>query len=376
MNRAVVTALKWLASHQSENGRWDSYQYQKMCPDRLKSCRRIIEKGEGYDDVGITGLALLAFLGAGHTHLSSQKVTFHGETYNFGKVVKNGLSWLKNQQNEDGAFASGGRKPMYSHAIATLAYAEAYGLTGARPLRKYARKGLDYLENAQNQDGGWRYVSGSRKSDTSVTGWAVMAIQSARLAGMEVPEGVLKKANSFVCSVTDKSTYKTGYKSVKDIDKKVRVTGKNENYRNHPAMTSIGMITRIYTGEDPDVQALRKGLNHLMEDLPKWQEGAERNGRGNSIDYYYWYYGTLAVHLYAGLDSPNKNHMDKWEKWAHSVKKALLDHSNTANQGHQEGSWDPLGRWSYAGGRVYATALNALTLEVYYRYRNVFTGNR
>ena len=38
------------------------------------------------------------------------------------------------------------------------------------------------------------------------------------------------------------------------------------------------------------------------------------------------------------------------------------------------GSWDPVGCWTRKGGRVYATAINALTLEVYYRYANVFTG--
>ena len=36
------------------------------------------------------------------------------------------------------------------------------------------------------------------------------------------------------------------------------------------------------------------------------------------------------------------------------------------------GSWEPIDRWGGEGGRVYATAINALTLEVYYRYANVF----
>ncbi|RKY14224.1 MAG: hypothetical protein DRP82_04360, partial [Planctomycetota bacterium] len=36
--------------------------------------------------------------------------------------------------------------------------------------------------------------------------------------------------------------------------------------------------------------------------------------------------------------------------------------------GCADGSWDPVGKWGMVGGRVYSTALNALTLEIYYRY--------
>ena len=38
--------------------------------------------------------------------------------------------------------------------------------------------------------------------------------------------------------------------------------------------------------------------------------------------------------------------------------------------GCPRGSWDPDGRWGHEGGRIYATALAVLTLEVYYRYAN------
>ena len=36
------------------------------------------------------------------------------------------------------------------------------------------------------------------------------------------------------------------------------------------------------------------------------------------------------------------------------------------------GSWDPIGAWGGPGGRVYATAINVLSLEIYYRYARVF----
>lgn len=34
-------------------------------------------------------------------------------------------------------------------------------------------------------------------------------------------------------------------------------------------------------------------------------------------------------------------------------------------------SWEPVDRWGGEGGRVYATAINALTLETATRYRGV-----
>jgi hypothetical protein len=57
------------------------------------------------------------------------------------------------------------------------------------------------------------------------------------------------------------------------------------------------------------------------------------------------------------------------------MKNALVPNQKTAKDGCQKGSWDPAAsRWGLDGGRVWATAMNSLTLEVYYRYANVFGG--
>ena len=38
-----------------------------------------------------------------------------------------------------------------------------------------------------------------------------------------------------------------------------------------------------------------------------------------------------------------------------------------------DGSWNPAGAWATRGGRVYATAVGALCLEVYYRYLPLYS---
>jgi hypothetical protein len=54
--------------------------------------------------------------------------------------------------------------------------------------------------------------------------------------------------------------------------------------------------------------------------------------------------------------------------WNESMKAALIAHQRLEKDRDEFGSWDPIDPWSGEGGRVYATALNCLTMEVYYRY--------
>ncbi len=101
----------------------------------------------------------------------------------------------------------------------------------------------------------------------------------------------------------------------------------------------------------------------ILKDLPAWDAGRR------TIDFYYWYYASLALWQHDGPEGP------AWKAFNESMKTALVPFQE--RDGCRTGSWDPaVDRWGSVGGRVYATAINVLTLEVYYRYGKVFTGMR
>jgi hypothetical protein len=54
----------------------------------------------------------------------------------------------------------------------------------------------------------------------------------------------------------------------------------------------------------------------------------------------------------------------------------LLPLQDHADRACSNGGWITPDRWSYAGGPLYSTAINVLTLEVYFRYENAFGGGK
>jgi hypothetical protein len=348
---AVTLGLRWLARHQSPDGGWRGDGFASECGKVIAGqCG-----GPGYaeHDVGLTGLALLAFLGAGYTHLSRD--VLDGRTA--GAVVKNGLQWLAARQDREGCVGDrAGSKYMYGHALAALAFAEAYGMTESQRLREPAQKAIDFLVAAQNPYKGWRYTARCGDNDTSVTGWAVMALKSADLSGLAVPRGAYEGARAWLDEVTA-ADFDVGY-NAKDATGPVVVEGKNENYADHDALVAIAVMSRIFIGTNRSDPRLKGGAERLVRDLPAWD--------GARIDFYYWYYASLALFQYDGPKGP------MWSRWNEHMKNALVLHQQAAKDGCCRGSWEPVDRWGFEGGRVYATAINTLTLEVYYRYANVF----
>jgi hypothetical protein len=372
---AVEAGLRWLARHQDSDGSWAPEAFTANCQGGT-----VCAHGKGFGDdshrIGMTGLALLAFLGAGYDHGARLVFDdpFTHRKIRVGDVVRQGLIWLKDQQTEAGSIGEPTHyKWGYNHSIATLALCEAYGLSRAIQFRQPAQRAVNCLIAGQNAAPagtglwGWRYTPQSGDNDLSVTGWAVMALKSAELSGLTVAQDSLQGAFNFCEDVTDRTSGLAGYLTRADAGTQVKSRGKNDDFQNHQALAAVAMCIRTFLKHDINDPALEPAAKALARDLPAWDK------QRRSIDYYYWYYGSLALEQYDGPDSPRPGKGQLWKEWEAALKKALLDNQVNNPKLCSDGSWDGDDRWGVdGGGRVYATAINTLTFEVYYRYGNAF----
>ncbi|MEW6747430.1 MAG: hypothetical protein AB1486_32265 [Planctomycetota bacterium] len=345
--KAVDWGLDWLYRHQHEQGYWGADSFQDECKETVCS-----GTGNTTCDVGVTGLSLLAFLGAGNTV----------NTGKYKNTVKKGLRWLKDYQNieVDGLFGDrSGQYFMYNHAIATLAMCEGYGLSNWPLLRRPAQQGLDFIAQSRNPYKVWRYyyppTGRDEDNDMSVTGWMLFALASGKDFGLKVDDTALKAGTNFIDEMTDPQTSRTGYNrrggwSAREPGDEIRWP-----YENGECMTAVGVLCRILLLEDKNIEpdsipAIKGGGRVLEAQTPQWTEGF--------VDFYYWYYGSYAMYQLSG---------SYWDKWQRAMENAII--KNQMETGCEKGSWDPLvDPWGDVGGRVYSTALNVLSLEVYYRY--------
>jgi hypothetical protein len=79
--------LAWLATHQSPAGNFDVEAFDRQC---ARTAAADQPPGDGLGkghDVGMTGLALLAFLGAGNTPREGK----------YADNVQRGVTWLPSQ---------------------------------------------------------------------------------------------------------------------------------------------------------------------------------------------------------------------------------------------------------------------------------------
>jgi len=342
---SVTNGLNWLADHQNPDGSWDAEGFDANCPS-VGPCEG---SGHAEHDVGVTGLALLAFLGDGHT-------TTRGK---YRDNVVRAVKWLYQQQDfENGLYGERiGTAFLYDHSIATLAMCEAYYFSKSPVLLGSAKKAIGFVTQARNPYGVWRYdVPSNGDNDTSVTGWMIFALKSAEEAGIPIDSQAFPDALTWFDEVTDPSTGRVGYSAVGEPSS--RIPNVNDHYPRETteAMTAVGLLCRIFLGQTPQTNdVLEQHAELLLRALPEWDDE-----EGLTNDLYYWYYGTYAMYQLGGRH---------WQAWNKAMKAALIDSQESS--GHAKGSWDPNGPWGHAGGRVYSTALGVLCLEVYYRYGRV-----
>jgi len=351
---AVLNALRWLARHQGADGSWEATKHTNNC-GRVAKFPGVCTPNPGADtfQVGLTGLSLLAFLGAGYTHLSRD--VYDGIC--FGDVVKKGVQYLMRIQDPSGRITPDDvPKYMYNHLLAAFALSEAYGLTSSAMIKDAAQRAIDYTVLAQNPGKAWRYSMRSGDNDSSVSGWGAQVLKSAEVADLNFPKEAFKGVIAWYDEVTQDSYHRTGY-----IDSRIGpvvIPGVTEHFKDHPALTAISVMTRIFITKTKGDPHVRGGSDVMIADLPVWDEPRY------TMDMYYWYYASFAMFQFDGPNGPY------WKRWNTAIKSALLDTQNKKSECRM-GSWEPIDRWSSEGGRVYMTAGGALTLEVYYRYPNV-----
>jgi len=344
---AIERGLLFLARHQMSDGSWSLRQFGTARPEFAEEYRN--ERSTLDSDTAATGLALLAFLGAGYNHLDEK----------YQQEVNKGLRFLIEHQTPGGDLFipmdrqsnSAGR--LYSHGIAALALCEAYGMTQDEQLREPAQKAIDYITAAQDPRlGGWRYIPGDG-SDTSVTGWMLLALKSGQLAGLSVEPEVFEGIKKWL----DAASYESQGRSLYVYNPQAENTPQQGHGRlPSRTMTSVGALIQLYLGNRRDSKVLRDSADYMLEHLP--QEGTPGNPQR---DTYYWYYATQVMFHMKG---------EYWEKWDSKLHTILED--SQVLSGTMEGSWEPLGdipdRWGPHAGRIYVTAMNLLSLEVYHRH--------
>jgi hypothetical protein len=318
---AVELGLAWLAEQQREDGSWSLLGPYS-------------DGGRSENTASATAMALLAFQGHGDTHQEGR----------YQKTVGKGWKALLSMQKGDGIFSGtmGQQIQMlYTHAQATIAVCEIYGMTNDGRFAGPARRAVKYALGAQDKEkGGWRYQP-RMDSDTSVTGWFVMALQSARMANLNVPRGPLQEVMRYLDNAAIDEGRRYGYWFESNSTS---------------AMCAEGLLCRQYLGWPRDDPRLVEGVSALLNTPVAYNSPTQ--------DVYYWYYATQAAHHMEG---------EIWERWNSRMRDEIPAHQ--VQKGAETGSWSPHGdKWGNEGGRLYVTCLSIYNLEVYYRHLPIYAG--
>lgn len=328
---SVESALEWLKRNQKSDGTWS---LAGPYADGVAGTENAL---------AATAMALLAFQGAGNTHLSGDHKV----------VVKKGMDALLKMQDREGSFFATQRiqssHQLYSQAQATIAVCELYGMTQDSSLREHAQRALDYAGSIQADDGlgggGWRYQPG-KDVDTSVTGWFVIAVKSGEMGRLSVPSPVKDKISRYLDN--SMAVPGEGDQFVHGSRYLYRIGEKEQRV----SMTAEALLCRQYLGWQHDDPRLMAGVQYVGQHPISWDEP----------HVYYWYYATQLMHHMGG---------DAWEDWNDVMRKALP--AAQLKTGREKGSWSPAGdQFGYTGGRLFMTCLCTYMLEVYYRHMPIY----
>jgi hypothetical protein len=323
---AIARGLAWLATAQQEDGRWLG--------------KRDGAEGQGYD-LGVTGIVLLAFHGAGHTATRGPHKP----------AIQRGIEWVIAQMEPDGKFRY---RNFYEQGIATMALCEAYGLTRDPRVGRRAQRALNHIQAQQPEHGGLRYQGAVEKDggDLSCSGWSMMALAIGWCAELNVQETAFARSRTLLDNTwrgNGASAYLVGTPKAGSL-----------------ACASIGLLARTFLSESEEHREQARQAAILLFDRETRDGKPVPGGRTGQLvrNLYYTFYSSLA--MYQAGDAT-------WAAWDAMVRGPLLEAQVAAAAGPPlAGSWDP-GRHQFGrgAGRAYVTAMAILCLETPYRFRRI-----
>jgi squalene cyclase len=296
--KATAKALEWLASKQNADGSWSEGRYPH--------------------NTAITSFALLAFMAQGH--LPNQGL--------YGPEVAKGYRFLISSAREDGYLVGSRGGNMYCHAMATLALAELWGMTGDNEIKPVLKKAVDLIVGSQNPEGGWRYEPRPTGADISVTIMQVMALRAAKNSGLHVKDETMNRAIDYIMKCYDARSGGFAYQP-----------GRTPGF----ARTAAGACVLQLTGK------------YKADQIPKAIEYLKNNFEAREHFWYGHYYAAHAMHQVGGKD---------WENWYALLKTTLLPKQSP------DGSWSTRDREGV--GPIYQTSIAVIVLSVPMNYLPIF----
>ncbi|NUN51779.1 MAG: terpene cyclase/mutase family protein [Planctomycetaceae bacterium] len=358
--KSVQMGLEYLARHQDQDGAWDPQGFRSRC-DLSPTCSASTGTRVQEDPSGRTGIAVLAFLGAGYSPESGK----------FKTAIRRGLEYLMARQQVHGDYLTNDLIGGYNRPIALQAYAEGYAVTHDERFLPFVRRGVDFLTQIQNSIGGWRYRVEVQTSDSSVAAWMLFAMKAAEKAGVEVRpvvyEGCRMLFERYSVRVPKDGPREDfvdidpsyGFEVGKDTTYEFRTGYQDQAYAPTHATTALGLMSHILLGFRRSHPFCIGSANHIvakqMPEAPKDGDWGKVNIK-QEYPIYFFYYGTLAMHQMGGR---------YFRKWNEQVRTLLPE--TQVKEGCSRGAW--IGK-NLDGifGSIYTTATGVMTLETYYRY--------
>lgn len=349
--RKVPVNKPWACDFQNPEGYWSADKFRS--DSVRKSARETFnlefrepgkpggDQGNEGATPGVTALMLLTFAGSGHDHRNGE----------CKETCRRALMYLRKIQNADGSFGpTADAIGASNQPLCVMALAEMYSLSGEVALKASVERGVDYLLNKQLKDSGWAMPENPRKADTSLTGWTIVALKSAAMAGIEFDRQ--RVYGDVVKWIRATDSYLAG---------KTGLWGR-ERKNDAPFFEAVALTCGLMAGLEPSDSLMSRCAKTIGANAATWEAG--------KIDLEAWYFSALGLYQ---ADQPFK-------AWADPMCKLLLDKERgyrTEEKGSTReslaefGSWDAVDAVSSVGGRVYSTAIARLTCQIAVRYNQM-----